>query len=112
MCTKLSHNEFHIPGPVVEFRRPPSDSEADVSLCLAFEKLARAQVEVRSEVSPMTRMTGRGRPGIAAVHAAQPDHATSTSVGSIGGNVVDGQQEGVILPWRRFRVSCCEGLLG
>ena len=89
----MSHNEFHIPGPVVEFRRPPFDSEADVSLCLAFGKLARDQVEVHSDVSPMTRMTGRGGPGIAAVHAAQPDHATSTSVGSIGGNVVDRQQD-------------------
>ena len=33
----------------------PFDSEADVSLCLAFAKLARDQVEIVSDASPMSR---------------------------------------------------------
>ena len=35
----------------------PFDSEADVSLCLAFAKLAREQVEVLSDSSPMASYT-------------------------------------------------------
>ena len=35
----------------------PFDSEADVSLCLAFAKLARDQVEVLSDISPMATCT-------------------------------------------------------
>ena len=35
----------------------PFDSDADVSLCLAFAKLARDQVEVLSDASPMASMT-------------------------------------------------------
>ena len=35
----------------------PFDSEADVSLCLAFVKLARDQVEVLSDSSPMSSYT-------------------------------------------------------
>ena len=33
----------------------PFDSEADVALCLAFEKLARDRVEIISDASPMSR---------------------------------------------------------
>ena len=33
----------------------PFDSEADVALCLAFGKLARDQVEIVSDASPMSR---------------------------------------------------------
>ena len=35
----------------------PFDSEADVALCLAFEKLARDQVEVVKDASPMASDT-------------------------------------------------------
>ena len=35
----------------------PFDSEADVSLCLAFAKLSRDQVEVLSDISPMATCT-------------------------------------------------------
>ena len=35
----------------------PFDSEADVSLCLVFAKLARDQVEVLSDISPMATCT-------------------------------------------------------
>ena len=35
----------------------PYDSEADVALCLAFEKLARHEVEVLCDASPMATMT-------------------------------------------------------
>ena len=35
----------------------PYDSEADVALCLVFEKLARDEVEVVADVSPMATMT-------------------------------------------------------
>ena len=35
----------------------PYDSEADVALCLAFEKLARHEVEVIADVSPMASLT-------------------------------------------------------
>ena len=35
----------------------PFDTEADVSLCLAFEKLSRDQVEIVSDASPMSRYT-------------------------------------------------------
>ncbi len=35
----------------------PYDSEADVALCLAFEKLARREVEVLCDSSPMATMT-------------------------------------------------------
>ena len=35
----------------------PFDSEADVALCLAFEKLARDQVEIVTDASPMASMT-------------------------------------------------------
>ena len=35
----------------------PYSSEADVALCLAFEKLARDQVEVVADVSPMASLT-------------------------------------------------------
>ena len=38
----------------------PFDGEADVSLCLAFAKLARDQAEVISDLSPMARMSGWG----------------------------------------------------
>ena len=38
----------------------PYDSEADVALCLAFEKLARDEVEIVADISPM------------AIHAAPP----------------------------------------
>ena len=33
------------------------DSEADVALCLAFEKLGRDQVEVLCDASPMSSYT-------------------------------------------------------
>ena len=33
----------------------PFDSEADVALCLAFEKLDRDRVEIVSDASPMSR---------------------------------------------------------
>ena len=33
------------------------DSEADVALCLAFEKLAREEVEVIADISPMATLT-------------------------------------------------------
>ena len=36
----------------------PFDSEADVALCLAFEKLDRHQVEVLVDRSPLEAMTG------------------------------------------------------
>ena len=35
----------------------PYDSEADVALCLAFEKLARHEVEIVADISPMATMT-------------------------------------------------------
>ena len=35
----------------------PFDSQADVALCLAFAKLARDQVEIVSDASPMSRYT-------------------------------------------------------
>ena len=35
----------------------PYDSEADVALCLAFEKLARHEVEVLCDASPMSTLT-------------------------------------------------------
>ena len=35
----------------------PFDSEADVALCLAFERLARDEVEILSDVSPMALLT-------------------------------------------------------
>ena len=35
----------------------PFDSEADVSLCLAYAKLARHQVEVLCDASPMASYT-------------------------------------------------------
>ena len=35
----------------------PFDSEADVSLCLAFERLSRDEVEILSDVSPMALLT-------------------------------------------------------
>ena len=35
----------------------PYDSEADVALCLAFEKLSRDQVEVVNDASPMASLT-------------------------------------------------------
>ncbi len=35
----------------------PWDSEADVALCLAFEKLSRDEVEVVADVSPMRAFT-------------------------------------------------------
>ena len=35
----------------------PYDSEADIALCLAFEKLARHEVEVLCDASPMATMT-------------------------------------------------------
>ena len=35
----------------------PYDSEADVALCLAFEKLSRDEVEVLADVSPMASLT-------------------------------------------------------
>ena len=35
----------------------PYDSEADVALCLAFAKLARDEVEVIADVSPMATLT-------------------------------------------------------
>ena len=38
----------------------PFDSEADVALCLAFEKLDRGQVEIVSDASPMSRYTSWG----------------------------------------------------
>ena len=36
----------------------PFDSEADVTLCLVFEKLTRHQVEVLCDASPMSSLTG------------------------------------------------------
>ena len=35
----------------------PYDSEADVALCLVFEKLGRDQVEVLCDASPMSSYT-------------------------------------------------------
>ena len=35
----------------------PFDSEADVALCLAFERLSRDEVEILSDVSPMALLT-------------------------------------------------------
>ena len=35
----------------------PFDDPADVSLCLAFARLARDQVEIVSDASPMSRYT-------------------------------------------------------
>ena len=35
----------------------PYDSEAEIALCLAFEKLSREQVEVISDISPMATIT-------------------------------------------------------
>ena len=44
--------------PVIEIasgrEHGPFDSEADVALCLAFEKLRRDQVEVVNDASPMS----------------------------------------------------------
>ena len=37
----------------------PFDSEADIALCLAFEKLSRDEVEILSDVSPMAYLTAR-----------------------------------------------------
>ena len=36
----------------------PFDSEADVALCLAFEKLGRDEVEVLCDANPFSRMAG------------------------------------------------------
>ena len=36
----------------------PFDSEADVALCLAFEKLDRDEVEVLCDANPLARMAG------------------------------------------------------
>ncbi len=36
----------------------PFGSEADVALCLAFERLSRDEVEILSDVSPMASLTG------------------------------------------------------
>ncbi|MDE0384385.1 MAG: hypothetical protein OXI22_10915 [Defluviicoccus sp.] len=38
----------------------PFDSEADVALCLAFEKLARDQVEIAKDASLMARFVASG----------------------------------------------------
>ena len=35
----------------------PFDSEADVALCLAFEKLDRGRVEIVKDASPMSSYT-------------------------------------------------------
>ena len=36
----------------------PFDSEADVALCLAFEKLGRDEVEVLCDANPLARLAG------------------------------------------------------
>ena len=38
----------------------PFDSEADVALCLAFEKLDRDRVEIVKDASPMSAFTSWG----------------------------------------------------
>ena len=38
----------------------PFDSEADVALCLAFEKLDRDRVEIVKDASPMSAYTNWG----------------------------------------------------
>ena len=72
-CTPCAENSYHrsdhfrgIPiwdpsWTVIELatgrEHGPFDSEADVSLCLAFAKLSRDQVEVLSDISPMATCT-------------------------------------------------------
>ena len=73
----------------------PYDSEADVALCLVFEKLGREQVEVLCDASPMATMTAPSRrrprpppPCVWPAGAAQPAARRSSSASSVGNRAI------------------------